>query len=40
MWAATEPPVLRVLEQDVRGFWKFLDGLTDSNPRPPTTGKA
>jgi deferrochelatase/peroxidase EfeB len=24
--------VLRVLEQDVRGFWKFLDGPADSNP--------
>jgi deferrochelatase/peroxidase EfeB len=24
--------VMRTLEQDVRGFWKFLDGQTDSNP--------
>ena len=24
--------VLRVLEQDVRGFWKFLDGESNSNP--------
>jgi deferrochelatase/peroxidase EfeB len=24
--------VMRTLEQDVRGFWKFLDSQTDSNP--------